>query len=77
MTDEIELWGEINNDLTDNGSLSTYKVDVYKLTSHLEQLYSKIEALTGLLEGNEYQQFLYSHLISLQIELQRQLKNYG
>ena len=37
----------------------------------------QIDALTGLLEGNEYQQFLYSHLISLQIELQRQLKNYG
>jgi predicted RNase H-like nuclease (RuvC/YqgF family) len=50
MTDEIELWGEINNDLTDNGSLSTYKVDVYKLTSHLEQLYSKIESLEKEIE---------------------------
>lgn len=35
----------------------------------------QIDNLTSLLEGNEYQSFLYSHLISLQIELQRQLTN--
>lgn len=35
----------------------------------------QIENLTKLLEGNEYQQFLYSHLISMQVELQRQLTN--
>jgi hypothetical protein len=29
--------------------------------------------LTKLLEGNEYQQFFYSHLISMEVELKRQL----
>lgn len=37
----------------------------------------QIDNLTKLLEGNEYQKFLYSHLISTQVELQRQLSNYG
>lgn len=35
----------------------------------------QIENLTNLIEGNEYQKFLYSHLISVQVELQRQLTN--
>lgn len=35
----------------------------------------QIDNLTSLLEGNEYQKFLYSHLISMQVELQRQLTN--
>lgn len=35
----------------------------------------QIDNLTSLLEGNDYQSFLYSHLISVQIELQRQLTN--
>jgi hypothetical protein len=39
------LWNTIHRDLTDNGSLSTYKVDVKELTNHLDQLYSKIEEL--------------------------------
>ncbi len=33
----------------------------------------QIDNLTSLTKGNEYQQMLYSHLISIQIELQRQL----
>lgn len=33
----------------------------------------QIENLTNLIEGNEYQKFLYGHLISVQVELQRQL----
>jgi sRNA-binding regulator protein Hfq len=37
----------------------------------------QIDSLTELLKGNEYQQFLYSHLISTQVELQRQLSHYG
>jgi hypothetical protein len=37
----------------------------------------QIDNLTSLLEGNEYQDFLYSKLISAQIELQRQLNCYG
>lgn len=35
----------------------------------------QIDNLTSLIEGNEYQKFLYSHLISVQVELQRQLTN--
>jgi len=37
----------------------------------------QIDNLTKLLEGNEYQDFLYSKLISAQVELQRQLSHYG
>lgn len=33
----------------------------------------QIDNLTSLIEGNEYQRFLYSHLISIQVELRRQL----
>jgi len=36
----------------------------------------QIDNLTSLLEGNEYQDFLYSKLISTRIELQRQLNHY-
>lgn len=36
---------------------------------------SQIENLTSLLEGNEYQTYLYSHLIQMHIELKRQLTN--
>jgi hypothetical protein len=35
----------------------------------------QIDNLTSLIEGNEYQKYLYSHLISIQVELQRQLTN--
>lgn len=35
----------------------------------------QIDNLTSLLEGNEYQSFLYSHLISIKVELRRQLAN--
>jgi hypothetical protein len=35
----------------------------------------QIDNLTSLLDGNEYQSFLYSHLISMKCELQRQLTN--
>ena len=35
----------------------------------------QIDNLTSLLEDNEYQSFLYSHLISMKCELQRQLTN--
>jgi hypothetical protein len=37
----------------------------------------QINNLTSLLKGNEYQDFLYSKLISTRIELQRQLNHYG
>ena len=35
----------------------------------------QIDNLTSLLNGNEYQSFLYSHLISVKCELDRQLTN--
>jgi hypothetical protein len=35
----------------------------------------QIENLTELLNGNEYSQYLYSHLIQLQVELSRQYSN--
>jgi hypothetical protein len=35
----------------------------------------QIDNLTSLLEGNEYQKFLYSHLIQIEVELKRQLTN--
>jgi hypothetical protein len=35
----------------------------------------QIDNLTSLLDGNEYQSFLYSHLISMKCELERQLTN--
>ena len=38
---------------------------------------TQIESLVKLLEGNEYQTFLYGHLISIQVELLRQLNHYG
>ena len=37
----------------------------------------QIDNLTSLLEGNEYQDFLYFYLISLKLELKRQLSHYG
>jgi hypothetical protein len=35
----------------------------------------QIDNLTSLLEGNEYQHFLYGRLISVKCELERQLTN--
>jgi len=37
----------------------------------------QIDNLTNLFKGNEYEKFLYSHLISIQVELNRQLSHYG
>lgn len=37
----------------------------------------QIDSLTELLQGNEYQQFLYGHLIQTQVEIRRQLSHYG
>jgi hypothetical protein len=36
----------------------------------------QIDNLTKLLEGNEYQKFLYRNLISTKVELRRQLSHY-
>ena len=45
--------------------------DEIKLMLALQQ----INNLTDLLQGNEYQQFLYGHLTSVKVELERQLTN--
>jgi hypothetical protein len=37
----------------------------------------QIDSLTELLQGNEYQDFLYGHLINIQVEIRRQLSHYG
>jgi len=37
----------------------------------------EIDNLTSLLEGNEYQQYLYYNLIQVRVEIQRQLSHYG
>jgi hypothetical protein len=37
----------------------------------------QIDNLTSLLQENEYQKFLHSHLIQIQVELKRQLSHYG
>jgi len=43
-----------------------------KLTLALQQ----IDNLISLLEGNDYQQFIYERLISIRVELQRQLSHF-
>jgi len=45
--------------------------DETKLILALQQ----IGNLTSLLQGNEYQKFLYGHLISVKCEIERQLTN--
>jgi hypothetical protein len=35
----------------------------------------QIDNLTSLLKDNEYEQYMYYHLIQVQVELQRQLTN--
>jgi hypothetical protein len=37
----------------------------------------QIDNLVNLLKDNEYEKFMYSHLISIQVELKRQLNHYG
>ena len=38
---------------------------------------TQIENLKVLLEGNEYQQYFYRHFVKVDVELKRQLNNYG
>lgn len=40
----------------------------------LEESLTHIEKLTKLTEGNVYQDFIYSKLISMKLEIERQLK---
>lgn len=47
--------------------------DKTKLLLALQQ----IDNLIDLLEGNDYEQFLYGHLIAMQVELKRQLSKHG
>jgi hypothetical protein len=41
----------------------------------LKDALQHIDALTDLIKGNEYEQILYHYLISVQVELKRQLTN--
>lgn len=44
MTDELLIWDKINYDIKVPNSIETYdKVNVYKLTEHLSELYDKID----------------------------------
>ena len=43
----------------------------------LIQALTQIENLKILLEGNEYQQYFYRHFVKVDVELKRQLNNYG
>jgi hypothetical protein len=43
----------------------------------LIQALAQIENLKTLLDGNEYQQYLYGSLMQVGVELKRQLNNYG
>ena len=46
MTERTDDWRTIFTDLTDDsGCYEIDKVNIYKLTSHLEELYLKIEEL--------------------------------
>ena len=51
--------------------METMMNDKSKLILALQQ----INNLTSLLHENEYEKFLYSHLISIEVELKRQLTN--
>ena len=52
MTERTDDWRSIFTDLTDDtGCYEIDKVNIYKLTSHLEELYLKIEELE---KSNEY-----------------------
>jgi hypothetical protein len=42
----------------------------------LIQALSHIEELTSIFSGNEYESFLYSRLIQVQVEVNRQLTNF-
>ena len=50
MTEHTDNWRTIFGDLTDDsGCYEIDKVNIYKLTSHLEELYLKIEELEAKL----------------------------
>jgi len=36
----------------------------------------QVNNLCNLFEGNEYEQFLYNKLVSVEVEIKRQLSNY-
>jgi len=54
MTDRTDDWRTIFGDLTnDSGCYEIDKVNIYKLASHLEELYLKIRELENKLEKQE------------------------
>jgi hypothetical protein len=42
---------------------------------HLLLAIQQIDNITELIKENEYQKFIYGHLISIKVELQRQFTN--
>jgi hypothetical protein len=55
MTDRTDDWRTIFGDLTDSsGCYEMGKVNLYQLTSHLEELYLKIEELEGKVKNLDY-----------------------
>ena len=52
MTERTNQWREIFGELVeDNGYYEMMKVNVYKLTSHLEELYLRIDELEEKLKN--------------------------
>lgn len=42
----------------------------------LKVVQRKLEEIVELIDGNQYQDYLYSSLITMKIEIERQLSNY-
>lgn len=60
MTDRTDDWRTIFGDLTDNsGCYEIDKVNIYQLTSHLEELYLKIRELETQLK--DVQEVVLAH----------------
>ncbi len=52
MTEHTDDWRTIFGDLTDAGVYDMGEVNLYKLTSHLEELYLKIAELEAKVNEN-------------------------
>ena len=53
--------------------MDTMKTSTTKI--NLVLALNQVENISNLIAGNEYEHFLVSHLVPIQIELQRQLTN--
>ena len=74
MTDKTDDWRTIFGDLTTDGVYEMGKVNLYKLTSHLEELYLKIAELENVIET-----LRWDKIRDLEIEIENlnhKLENY-